>query len=127
MRSIRGQEADIGSNDDEFWFWVNNKQDKRVYVCSYEDVDRTRLSAGFQPDWIVEAMGLRTVSHDEANKMNVKPGDRSTTIKLTSTRTGSNGSSADQGDDHRPVAGLIREHHLFQGQGKNRGARSPPL
>jgi outer membrane lipoprotein-sorting protein len=118
MKSIRGQEADIGSNDDEFWFWVNNKQDKRVYVCSYEDVDRTRLSAGFQPDWIVEAMGLRTISHDEADKMTVKSGDHGT-MKLISTRTGSNGSVLTK-ETVIDGAGLIREHHLFQGQGKNR-------
>jgi hypothetical protein len=119
MKSLRGQEADIGSNDDEFWFWVNNKADRSVYVCSYEDVDRTRLSAGFQPDWIVEAMGLRTVSHDEADKMIVKDGDRLYTMKLISTRTGSNGSVLTK-ETIIDNAGLIREHYLYQGQGKTR-------
>ena len=56
--------ADIGSNVDEFWFWTKSKgkKDNNVYVCSYEDIDRTPLSAAFQPDWIVEAMGLRSIS-----------------------------------------------------------------
>jgi hypothetical protein len=119
MKSLRGQEADIGSNNDEFWFWVNNKADRSVYVCSYEDVDRTRLSAGFQPDWIVEAMGLRTISHDEADKMIVKDGDRLSTMKLVSTRTGTNGSVLTK-ETIIDNAGLIREHYLYQGQGKSR-------
>jgi hypothetical protein len=120
MKSIRGREADIGSNDDEFWFWVNNKADKSVYVCSYEDVDRTRLSAGFQPDWIVESMGLRTVSHEEANKIQVQPGPRLGTMKLVSTRTGTNGSVLTKETVIDQDSGLVWEHYLYQGQGKTK-------
>jgi hypothetical protein len=111
--------ADIGSNDDEFWFWTESKQDKNVYVCSYSDVDRTPLSSAFQPDWIVEAMGLRPISREEAKQMTSKPGDAYGTIKLVSTRRGKNGETLTKETvlDH---SGRIKEHRLYQGQGKDK-------
>jgi hypothetical protein len=111
--------ADIGSNDDEFWFWTESKQDKNVYVCAYNDVDRAPLSSAFQPDWIVEAMGLRTISREEARQITSKPGDAYGTIKLVSSRRGKNGETLIKETvlDH---SGRIKEHRLYQGQGKDR-------
>ncbi len=71
----KGQIADLGSNDKEFWFWAQSKKDNNVYVCSYDEIDRSPLSAAFQPDWIVEAMGLRTISREEARQMTSKGAD----------------------------------------------------
>jgi hypothetical protein len=111
--------ADIGSNDDEFWFWTlpPNKRENAVYVCSYDDFDRTPLSAGFQPDWIIEAMGLRTISADEARRMETKPGDVSGTIKLVSTRRGAGGETLRKVTIIDP-SGNVKEHQLFQGNAR---------
>ena len=111
--------ADIGSNDDEFWFWTESKQDKNVYVCSYGDVDRAPLSAAFQPDWIVEAMGLRTITRDEAKQMVSKQGDAYGTVKLVSTRRGKNGETLTK-ETVLDQSGRIKEHRLYQGQGKDK-------
>jgi hypothetical protein len=118
LKSMRGQEADIGSNDDEFWFWTHNKQDKSVYHCAYEDIDRAPLSAAFQPDWIVESMGFRTITKDEAAGMRIQKGDLPGTFKLVSTRTGKNGAVLTK-VTVIDTAGQIREHLLYQGEGKN--------
>lgn len=111
--------ADIGSNDSEFWFWTESKQDRNVYVCSYEDLDRTPISAAFQPDWIIEAMGLRTISRDEAKQMASKQGDAYGTVKLVSTRRGKGDETLTK-ETILDQSGRIKEHRLYQGQGKDK-------
>ena len=75
LDSTFGQEADIGSNDSEFWFWVKRSDDPRsVYFCNYDDNGNSPLTTSMQPDWIIEAMGLRSIPDDEIEKMTVKKG-----------------------------------------------------
>ncbi len=65
--------ADIGSNDERFWFWFQNKKDKSVYYCDYTDLSSTSLAVTYQPDWIVEAMGLKAITPDEAAQIKTRP------------------------------------------------------
>jgi hypothetical protein len=74
MSTLRGKQADIGSNDEKFWFWVQNDEDKSVYWCKYSDLASSELPITFQPDWIVEALGLKPISPDEAAEIRVKEG-----------------------------------------------------
>lgn len=111
--------ADIGSNSDEFWFWTESKQDNNVYVCSYDDLDRTPLSAAFQPDWIVEAMGLRTITRDEAAQMTSKQGDAYGTVKLIASRRGKQGEVLSK-EITLDQSGRIKEHRLYHVRGKDR-------
>jgi hypothetical protein len=83
--------ADIGSNDERFWFWVQSRKDKSVYVCDYADLGSTSLAATYQPDWIVEAMGLKPISADEAAQIKVRPGQTPGTTALIFPATGSGG------------------------------------
>ncbi len=111
--------ADIGSNADEFWFWTKGgrgSKDNAILVCSYDDLERTTLSAAFQPEWVIEAMGLRSISREEAAAMTSKQGDTYGTIKLTSVRRGNGGDSLTKETIIDP-SGQIREHRLFQGEG----------
>lgn len=66
--------ADIGSNDKEFWFWVKDMPEKAVYFCNYEDEGSNNLAVGFQPDWIVEALGLRVIPETEMADITVTAG-----------------------------------------------------
>ena len=66
--------ADIGSNDERFWFWFQNRKDKSVYYCDYTELSSTSLAVTYQPDWIVEAMGLKGITPDEAAQIKVRPG-----------------------------------------------------
>lgn len=52
---ISGQSvAIIGSNDQEFWFWVKEAPEKAVYYCNYDETGASPVSAaGLQPDWII--------------------------------------------------------------------------
>ena len=39
LSSLGTTKADIGSNDDEFWFWVSNRDDPSIYWCKYADLE----------------------------------------------------------------------------------------
>ena len=69
--------ADFGSNDSEYWFWVRDMTQKAIYYCNYDDTGASPLAATFQPDWIIEAMGLRVIPEAEAAEIKIteKPGD----------------------------------------------------
>ena len=73
---IRSTVADIGSNEERFWFWVTNKKDRSVYVCDYADLSSTSLAVTYQPDWIVQAMGLTPITPDEAAQIKSGPDHR---------------------------------------------------
>lgn len=80
--------ADIGSNDEEFWFWVkqfDEKGKRAIYYCKYEDSEGSQLAATFQPDWIIEALGFRVIPEDEMAEMTVKPGREAGTVLLIHT------------------------------------------
>jgi hypothetical protein len=54
------QEVDLGSNAQEFWFWIGKADPPYLYHCSYADFQRGNvpLPFPFQPEWIMEALGL---------------------------------------------------------------------
>ena len=63
--TLMGQPAvDIGSNNDEFWFYISKGPDQdgvaRVHYCSYNDMaaGKARMPFPFQPDMIVAALGM---------------------------------------------------------------------
>jgi hypothetical protein len=81
-----GEVADIGSNGDEFWFWVrpfDEKGRRSIYYCKYEDLGGNPQAATFQPDWIVEALGLRVVPDEELSEITLKRGREPGTLVLT--------------------------------------------
>jgi hypothetical protein len=56
------EEVDIGSNDDEFWFWIKRSEPTpRVFFCKHADLKAgVRLPFPIQPDYISEALGMAT-------------------------------------------------------------------
>jgi hypothetical protein len=50
-------EADVGSNDKEFWFWFKRNDPPALYHCSYEEFPQCRnLNIPMHPDWLAEAL-----------------------------------------------------------------------
>jgi hypothetical protein len=70
--------ADIGSNDQGFWFWVKDN-DRAIYTCKYDANGRipSGVPITMQPDWIIEAMGLREISETDAASMTIRRGNDS--------------------------------------------------
>jgi hypothetical protein len=57
------QVADLGSNNDEFWFWIKGPLGQPAppqYYCSYRDLEKgvAFMPLPFQPEWIMESLGL---------------------------------------------------------------------
>ncbi|MCS7046392.1 MAG: hypothetical protein NZO58_08560 [Gemmataceae bacterium] len=53
--------VDLGSNDQEFWWWSSQDPQPAQYYCSYQDLQEGRVAAlpfPFQPEWIMETLGL---------------------------------------------------------------------
>jgi hypothetical protein len=53
--------VDIGSNDNEFWFWSSKAPEPYQYFCSYKDFEDGKVAQfpfPFQPEWILMALGM---------------------------------------------------------------------
>lgn len=57
---IAGQEVDLGSNDELFWFWVRRNEPRGVYYCRHGEFARSplRQSIPIDPYWLIEALGV---------------------------------------------------------------------
>jgi hypothetical protein len=57
---IGNPQADIGSNQNEFWYWIAKNDPPYLVHCSYQDLQRgnVRIPFPFQPEWAMEAMGM---------------------------------------------------------------------
>jgi hypothetical protein len=54
-------EVDIGSNDQEFWFWIKRNDPPYQFYCPYTALSEGRsvkLPFPFQPEWVMEALGM---------------------------------------------------------------------
>jgi hypothetical protein len=58
--SLTGEEFDLGSNDELFWFWVRRSRPPAVYYCRHEQFagSSARQMIPIEPAWLVEALGV---------------------------------------------------------------------
>lgn len=63
--------VDLGSNDQEFWYWISKAPKPYQFFCNYKDMNagRVRMPIPFQPEWIMEAMGFGPYGPPEKYKM----------------------------------------------------------
>ena len=108
-----GNLADIGSNDQEFWFWVKNSRDKAVFFCNYDDAGESPLSSSLQPDWIIEAFGLNVISPEEAAQIKVTPGSEPNTLVLTHKAHERQGQTFVKETIIHEDSRRIREHRIY--------------
>jgi hypothetical protein len=71
---VIGQPAvDIGSNNQEFWYWISKVEPvPYVFHCNYDELDKgnVRLPFPFHPDMIVSALGMG--EYDPSKQYEVK-------------------------------------------------------
>src|SRR5262245_3393768 len=62
MANMAGSNVvDMGSNQEEFWYWVSKADPPYQFYCSYNALKAggvRHMPFPFQPEWIVEAMGM---------------------------------------------------------------------
>lgn len=60
--SIFGEESDIGSNDQLFWFWSKRNKPPALHYAVHEDLYKTRLKTPFNPAWMMECLGINEIN-----------------------------------------------------------------
>jgi len=60
---LTGQEIDLGSNPDFFWYWVRRAQPPAIYFCRHDQFANSpaRHAIPVQPDWLIEALGVSEI------------------------------------------------------------------
>lgn len=72
LYSVLGKELDIGSNDQQFWFWSKRMKPPSLHFANHEDFCKTRLRTPFNPKWMIESLGIDTITIDTINTANKK-------------------------------------------------------
>jgi hypothetical protein len=60
-KALANPVVDLGSNDQEFWYWISKAKPPYQFYCSYKDLKEGRvreLPFPFQPEWVMESLGL---------------------------------------------------------------------
>lgn len=64
--SAFGDELDIGSNDEIFWYWSRRDKHPGLYYARYEDYEKTRLKTPFNPVFLRRILGLEKIDVEDA-------------------------------------------------------------
>jgi hypothetical protein len=83
--------ADLGSNEQEFWFWVSQNEPPYVYHCSYAELGsgQVALNLPFQPEMLVAAMGIG--SYDSKGKYELRDNPKLAYLELVESTTSAQG------------------------------------
>jgi hypothetical protein len=85
--NVLGQPAvDIGSNNQEFWYWISKAEPPYVYKCSYAEMakGKVRMPFPFQPDMVLTALGV--AEYDPRGNYQIKAAPR--TLELIQDAVG---------------------------------------
>lgn len=114
----RGQELDIGSNQERFWIWT--KENPEVMTASHEDVtvamEELEMPIHIHPDWLMEVFGVVPLDAEEfvLKRPNVENGY----VDLVATRQSPLGQDVERVLRVNLVRGHISEHLLRLPGGK---------
>ena len=63
---LTGTEVDLGSNNQEFWFWMKRSQPPALYYSSHQAFAESQVRSvlPIEPTWLVEALGMATFTAD---------------------------------------------------------------
>jgi hypothetical protein len=81
--SVLGKPAvDIGSNNDEFWYWISQASPPYVYHCAYRDLQTGKVPVPFpfQPDMVMSALGI--AEYDEKAKYELRDDPKQPVLEL---------------------------------------------
>jgi hypothetical protein len=76
--SLGNRVVDLGSNEQEFWYWISKSDPPYLFHCSYQDMAKggVRMPFPFQPEWVMEALGM--APSGPVDQFTVVPGQRGT-------------------------------------------------
>lgn len=59
--------ADMGSNDERFWFWVRNDEEPGILTARHDCLQaaQQQMPLPFEPDWLIETLGVIPIDESE--------------------------------------------------------------
>ncbi len=69
ISSIFGDELDLGSNNELFWYWSRRDKDPGLHYAKHEDYNKTRLKSGFNSHFMMRSLGITKILIDEETKV----------------------------------------------------------
>ena len=59
---IFGEEMDIGSNEQYFWFWSKHMKPSALHYAKHKDTNKTMLKTALNPEWMIESLNINPIS-----------------------------------------------------------------
>jgi hypothetical protein len=124
-------EADFGSNSEWFWFWVRRGEPNYVFRARHDDMehnDMLRQQIPFQPDWLIEALGVVPIDPKQVTRM--EAGETHQTVNLISELLSPLRPAGPESDPRRPKARRgsgplpVRRQSALDREGRSRQARA---
>jgi hypothetical protein len=122
--SLSKTEADIGSNDSEFWYWIA-RGDPYLIHCSYRDLaNGVRIPFPFQPEWVMEALGMS--EYDTTQMQDYQVVNGRTTYELVQNTRNSRGQAVRKVTvfNKLPSAVQVTDHYLTDASGRQEICRA---
>lgn len=114
--ALTSTEADMGSNSQEFWFYMKRNDPPDLFFCAYNDLAQAQMKLPLQPDWIAEALCVQELNPTEYEMFKVSAG-----VELRK-RIHYQGEQLVKGvvvASGGPNAGRVVMHRLFRANGSN--------
>lgn len=114
--AVASTEADLGSNSQEFWFYMKRNDPPDLFFCSYNDLSQMQMKLPLQPDWIAEALCVQELNPSEYEGRDLKSGKGYELVK----RINYQGEQLYKGvivATSGPNAGRVVMHRMFRANG----------
>lgn len=111
-----GPEVDMGSNEEQFWFWIKREQPPAMFFCRHDQfaTSAARQIIPVEPEWLIEAMGVVTIDPASQPEGPFAVGNGRVEIKSKVPSLGGMASRVTIIDETR---GIVLEEHLYDPQG----------
>jgi len=116
---LGGDEADLGSNAERFWFWMRRGGEPNyVFTARHDELHlvQQRMPIPFQPDWLMEVLGVIPI--DESQYTLERHGTEAGTVNLISDRLSPDGRPVRQVVLVDTCYGFIKQHTLYDSRGR---------
>jgi hypothetical protein len=105
--------VDVGSNPQEFWFWTKDSKEKAVYVGQYDAQGKLPPEVLVQPEWIVEALGMRPISAEEMDRIRIDRSRDPNLVVLAHNRSDESGRKILKRTVLDPTTNQVRQHLYY--------------
>lgn len=112
-----GNELDVGSNDELFWFWVRRNDPPAVFFCRHDQFASCEAARmiPIEPSWLIEAFGIVEFNPNERHEGPIRRQDGRLEI-LTTRQTPCGPATKKTVVDAATAA--VYEQHLYDYQGR---------